>query len=184
MGLRPRCFQTRQLPLTARLRLPAAGRRRFLCQGPEPTGLPGAGSSAGFAPSLLRTSRACAGRAPARSGGKELTCFPEPPGQPYKEALAAQGARAGTPGLAAAVNPAEHPGNGPFASSPRGYQTRGRSSGATVSAHPGPQDPAARSASSWRGGAGEAPGGHPAPHHQTRRLRRRKPRRTGTPPLP
>lgn len=63
MGLRPRCFQTRQLALTARPRLPAAGPRRFLCQGPEPTGLPGGGSSAAAGGALPPHCRALRGSA-------------------------------------------------------------------------------------------------------------------------
>lgn len=77
----------------------------------------------GFASSLPRTSRERAGRAPARSWGNQLTCFPEPPGQPYKRRPPLT-----APGLAAAVTTTEHPGNSPCASSPRGYQAWGRSS--------------------------------------------------------
>lgn len=108
MRLRPRCFQTRQLPVTGRSRLRlraagggrAAGRRDLLRRDRSQQGhqserveRPGDGRR-GFASSLLCILQ-------MRSGGrkKQVTCFTEPPGQ------------AGAPGPAAAAAAPPQPGS-------------------------------------------------------------------------
>lgn len=91
MGLRPRCFQTRQLPLAARSPPPppSCGRRRARrgegssstrdgsqqgCQW-EAEGIQRLGGGRpGFA-SLPRTLQMCSGWAPAQNGQPQLTCF-------------------------------------------------------------------------------------------------------------
>ncbi|XP_056212836.1 MAD2L1-binding protein [Falco biarmicus] len=126
MGLRPRCFQTRRLPLAARSQPPGRGRRARR----RPKGvLPGPGAS-----KAARPQGGQPGWAPAQGGGQ--TSQPvsrSPPGSPARTQPHLTAPAPGHPGLpqpprcplsAAAVSPTEHFSNGPWTCSPHSYQGR------------------------------------------------------------